>query len=619
MNILHNPMRDPNQKLNFDSRTQFGRLAIVTVLVVGILLPPFYLFVMVQYGAREFPYWDHMATAKQIVEYFDGTLTFHSLLEAQSQARPLFPRLIFIANAALTKWDIRSEYVYIYLTVYGVLAALLAALRRISKDWPNLNVLTTALLISIIACSPVGAMNYYWSLMLLATLSYFCTIVAFLAVSENPFSWRANILAAALGWIAAYSISQGLLVFPVIFMIHQLIAARKFVLNRWSAFWLANLIVCYSLYFPGLTTDVPLPPRPALLDFLGFVAVYIGNPLGSLLWFPHMGAILLRHTIIINGVCGALLLGLTGYTAWRAWPELSARRPEVLIFLALSVFAGACAMLTGLGRANGPEPIAVANSSRYSIFAACMLFGLIFYYAAKLARNEIAFSFWKKALIGFFVIASVVSYFRGIEVYRLTHDDNEWLANVYGPDAEPTDLDRRAYPDASYFDPLRADLLRLGIGPYRRIPQVTAAIYDGALLEAIPIKPGTVITQRFRSAYRVVRSVSFQVVNWGKAPAGYRVRWSAVGLKDGSRTEIGAGSFSTVYLADWQTVTLKLNGSSEASEVEVTLTGEGSAAITNFIGIALYSPGADPFSPAVIDGVPREDGSKVGFRVYYRK
>jgi glucan phosphoethanolaminetransferase (alkaline phosphatase superfamily) len=94
---------------------------------------------------------DHMATAKQIVEYFDGTLTFQSLIEPLNQARPLFPRLTVIANAALTNWDIRSEYVYIYLTVYGTLAALLLTLWRISKEWPRLITLTAALCISIVS------------------------------------------------------------------------------------------------------------------------------------------------------------------------------------------------------------------------------------------------------------------------------------------------------------------------------------------------------------------------------------------------------------------------------------------------------------------------------------
>jgi hypothetical protein len=52
------------------------RRAATAALVAGIFLPPIYLFAMIEYGAITFPYWDHLASAKQIVEYFDGTLTF---------------------------------------------------------------------------------------------------------------------------------------------------------------------------------------------------------------------------------------------------------------------------------------------------------------------------------------------------------------------------------------------------------------------------------------------------------------------------------------------------------------------------------------------------------------
>lgn len=101
--------------------------------------------------------------------------------------------------------------------------------------------------------------------MLITTLSYFCSIVAFLIVSVSPMSAGANLLAVVLAWIASYSISQGLLVFPTMVIAHQLIAPRKFALTRWSVFWIANAIVCYSFYFPGLTNDIPLPRH---LDFL---------------------------------------------------------------------------------------------------------------------------------------------------------------------------------------------------------------------------------------------------------------------------------------------------------------------------------------------------------------
>jgi hypothetical protein len=597
------------------SHTCFLRSAILAVLSVGILLPPLYLLVMIQYGALTFPYWDHMATSKQIIQYFDGMLTFQGLVEPQNQARPLFPRLIFIVNAAFTKWDIRSEFTYIYLTVYGALTALLFALWRVSWDWPRVAVLTTALLISIVACSPVGAMNHYWSLMLIATLSYLCATIALLTVSIHPFSWKSNISAAVLAWVAAYSISQGLFVFPAVFLVQQMAAPNKLRLSRWSLFWLLNLVVCYAVYLPGVTLGDR--PRPTVLDFLVFVAVYIGNPLGSLLWYPDMDVVWLPETSIINGICGILLLGLGGFTTWRAWLELPTKRPETLIFLSFAAYAVACDVVTAWGRASGEYAIPNANSSRYSIFAAFFLFALIYYYAAKYARRDLAFTGRHKAALGVFLAASAVSYVRAIPVYKSAHDDNEWLAEVYGARAETTDLDGRAYPDLVWFNPKRADLHRLGIGPYRSIPVISATIFSGPFVAPVPLLPGTIVKQRFHSIHPIIRSISFPIVTWAKPPSPYRIDWKAVEPDNGAT--LGKGSFATSGLSDWQTVTVMLNGSNEAPDVEVTFSVGGSGAVRNPIGLALYPPGVDASTPAVIDGKAREDGSKVGLRVRYER
>jgi hypothetical protein len=593
----------------------FWRSATVAVLSIGILLPPLYLLVMIQYGALTFPYWDHVATSKQIIQYFDGTLTFQSLVESQNQARPLFPRLIFVANAALTKWDIRSEFTYIYLTVYGAFAALLFALWRVAWDSSCLASLTTALMISILACSPVGAMNHYWSLMLIATLSYLCATIALLAVSIKPFSWKSNISAAVLAWVAAYSISQGLFVFPAVFLVQQMAAPNKLRLSRWSLFWLVNLVICYAVYLPGVTLGDQ--PRPAVLDFLVFVAVYIGNPLGSLLWYPDMDVVWLPETSIINGICGILLLGLGGFTAWRAWSELRTKRPEPRIFLSFAAYALACDIVTAWGRANGEYAIPNANSSRYSIFAAFFLFALIYYYSAKYARREWSFTSWHKAALCIFLFASAVSYVRAIPVYKSAHDDNDWLADVYNMRAETTDLDGRAYPDLTWFNPKRADLHRLGIGPYRSIPPISTAIFSGPFVAPVPLMPGTIVKQRFHSVHPIIRSISFPIVTWAKPLSPYRIHWKVVEL-DTSAT-LGEGSFGTSGLSDWQAVTILLNGSTEARNVEATFSVEGGDAVRNPIGLALYPPGADAATPAVIDGKAREDSSEVGLRIRYER
>jgi hypothetical protein len=587
----------------------------VPLLLCAIVAPPLFLFAMIQYSAILYPYWDHLTDMVQISQYYDGTLTLKSLLEPQQPTRPFFPRLIFVINAVLTKWDIRSEFVYIYLTVYGGFAALLFALWRSSRDWPLHAVLTAALLISIIACSPVGSQNHYWSLMLIATLCYFGSLVALVAISVYPESWPANIVGAMFAWVAAYSLGPGLFLFPAIFLVQQLVAPQLFKPTRWSMFWLCNWIVCYSVYFPGAPFTGSTTPK--LFDFLAFTAVYIGSPFGSLLWFPYMGAIDIPHTTVINAICGTIIIGLTLYTVWRALLERQAKRPETLFFLSVAAYVGASALVTTWGRASGPFAIIGANSSRYSLFSACLLFGLIIYYAGKYARRELIFTTWHKVAVCIFVAASAVSYVRSFPVYKKAHDDNVWLAEVYNPRAAPTDLDTLAYPDFDYFEPKRADMLRLGIGPYRTLAEPKDRIYSGAFVAAEALKPGHVVTQRFQPTLPAVKSISFKLVTWGITPDAYRIVWKVVETKD--QKLLGEGTLATAGIKDWEEVSLRLTGASDGSEIEVSLSADGIDRVEKPVGLALYPPKAKLSSTAEVDRQARADGASVGLTAHYAR
>jgi len=439
--------------------------------------------------------------------------------------------------------------------------------------------------------------------------------MAFLLFSIAPMSWLANAGAAFLGWIGAYSISQGLFVFPVIAIIHLIISQRVSLPSRHFWFWAINMFVCFALYLPG----VPMSngPRPTLEHFLGFVLVYIGSPLGSLLWFPELGAIDIPSTSYINGAAGLGIIFLTIVTAWHLRSHLASRRPEALIFFTFASYAVACTLVTAWGRAFGSYAIAGANSGRYSIFAACFLFGLVFAYAPRLRHNGSKVPIWVKGIYASFVVLSIVSYVRGVAVYRGTHQDNEWLSDVYTLDGTPTVRDLMAFPDEEYMRQVRNDLLRLGIGPYRSVSHPLEAIYSGRFAGAVPFLSGTIIKQRFKTIHPVIRSVSFLVVNWGNAPSHYSIRWNIVGLKGEVRTRIGEGEFWAPDWMDWRTETIRLDRASGQDEFEVTFFTEEGAAVDHAVGLCLFPPGSDPNSPAVIDGKPQKDGNKIGLLVSY--
>jgi hypothetical protein len=414
-----------------------------------------------------------------------------------------------------------------------------------------------------------------------------------------------------LTWIAAYSNSQGLLVFPIMILIHQMVAPTKFVPGKWSVFWIVNLVVCYATYVPG----VPLTggPTPALLDFIAFILVYIGNPLGSLLWFS--ATVAPSNSTFVNGICGVLILGVSVVTACQSLPELQTR-PEARIFNTFAAFTGACAVVTAWGRANGDDAIITAASSRYSIFAACLLYGLIFYYASKFARHEIKFATWHRATLAILLVATTVSYVRAVPVYAAYGSYDEWLAENYSTEIKETETSGKAFPILEFFLARKADLLRLGIGPYRSVAHTKLPIYAGKFVAALPLTPSATISQRFRTKFPVVRSISFQIVTWGNKPTADQVYWKALGRKNDAWATLGEGMFSTSGLSDWKTVTIRMSGSTEAEEVKVSFHVKDTS-VQNPIGLALFASGADPLYPAEINGANREDGGKIGLTVQY--
>ena len=87
-----------------------------------ILFPAIFIFLAIQYSAITVPFWDHIELVKYISSYYDRSLNLSDLWEPHNHTRPLTYRLIFLINAIITDWDIRSEYIYIFLSIYGCFA-----------------------------------------------------------------------------------------------------------------------------------------------------------------------------------------------------------------------------------------------------------------------------------------------------------------------------------------------------------------------------------------------------------------------------------------------------------------------------------------------------------------
>src|SRR4051794_2613884 len=94
-----------------------------------------FLFIMMQLSALTYPFWDHWEQAEAISIYYEkglGAALWHVFTSLSQHTRPITVRLVFLFNAILTRWDVGSEYIYMYIVLAAGLTLHFRIVRRLS-------------------------------------------------------------------------------------------------------------------------------------------------------------------------------------------------------------------------------------------------------------------------------------------------------------------------------------------------------------------------------------------------------------------------------------------------------------------------------------------------------
>jgi len=595
------------------------------LLSVGVALPAAYAFIAIQYGAIVFPYYDHMIYVKFIAAFRDGTLHFWDLFEAEAQTRPFVSRTIMLVNAMMTNWDVRSEFIYIEISIFGVLAAHLLCLRQLSQNLARWPFLLIATIISIFVFSPVGNQNEVWSLMFLSTLANMFVTIMLLMVALRPQSWSVNVGAALLGWLAAYSLSNGIFAIAAVAVTHQLASPRLFAMNRLVIFWLVTLVVLVAVYIPG----VPLNHgTPSLLPGVLFFFMYIGSPLASLLWFPFHFYLEVPPSGLMSGIAGVILvLAVALVAACGGLRDLRAGRPEAFILFSFSFFSLICAVVTSWGRVGIGEDtdlaIRAAMSSRYAIFGTYLVIGLVYYWIIGFARSgaSLAHLPWRGygygLAVALFLGLATMSYVKGAHIYATARDFNYGLANYFPPRGAPTELDVGLFPDVAYARWAKTALYRLGMGPYRLAPQRVVPLTEGASIGAVALTSGTRVTQRFKREHGRLFSLAMPFMSFANTRFKYSINWKVTAIAGVDRRPIAAGTIQGKDLYNWLYIdlkTAKLDVPGDELELEL-LVISNEPATTKLTEVPEFQM-APGLIPVAVDGKPVA-GAALGLRANY--
>ncbi|WP_212758113.1 hypothetical protein [Usitatibacter palustris] len=572
-------------------------------LALAIVSPAIYFIAMTQYSAVTHPHWDHVELARFIVAYYDGTLSFWDLFAPHNHTRPFLYRLIYVANAVLTRWDIRSEYIYMIGVGLATWAVHLWIIVRVIAPGRRLHAAVTAAIAGVLLFSPVGHHNHWWSMMLPLTLANLLMVGAIALLAPHAASWKRNVAAAACAWLATYTLTNGLFVFLVAAMVMQASAVPWRKPGRWAVFWILNLILALALYMPGLPKE-PATGSRGIIELTGFVVAYIGSPLAHLIYFPFKELFRSSNTLIWAAAIGGVVLLVTADALKSGWAGMRRREPAAMVLYLFVGIGLVSAAATAWGRvAFDAHGIGYSIASRYAIFASFPLFGVLYYYAATgapgsylrrgLSLLHLGPRFAACALVVFMGI-SINSYYRGVHIYREANLLDQQLANAFNPEGVPTADDAIVYPDGPAVQALRDKLKKYKLGPYRFARVLNAKLGSATLANAEAITADRIVTQEFRTTHAGLSVLSFQVVTWGKVPTTYTVAWKLRGKNASGWTDLDRGTLNAGELRDWSNVQLSLAAPTapEYREFALDFTAQPGGDTAAPIGIPLFVPQA---------------------------
>ncbi len=314
------------------------------LLLLAAAVPPAGLALLVYFWGVDLPYWDQWALVPMLEEDAAGSLELRDLWRQHNEHRPFFPRLVMIALARLSGWNILWELTANMLLAAVSLTTAVWMFRR--HDAPR--ALSLAAFASLLIFNPSQWENWSWGWAMQIFLNAAAVLAGLGLLAYGRRGTAQLLAAAALGLVATFSFANGLffwlVAYPLVLLPREARRAR-------GAGWTAMTLAVWGLYFhhlevaaaPGLSVDLE-----TLKLYGGYVSLYIGAPL--FFWNGYLA--------LYGGFLALVAFAAVGLLALRR----SAWRPA-LPWICVSLYAIASAVVTAAGRLD--FGLLQALSSRY--------------------------------------------------------------------------------------------------------------------------------------------------------------------------------------------------------------------------------------------------------------
>ena len=348
----NSPREMPARTLKTASQNlQRGLIHLCTLLPFALLVA-----VVARYGVNV-PYWDQWELLPLLQKSFAGTLTLSDLWQQHNEHRIFFPRLIMLALAHLTHWNIRAELVVNVLLGLGIFFAAFTLVRRTFCDTSNPSWWQPMLALLLFSLGQYENWMLGWQLQIF--LNIVCVVAGVLVLTTRPFRLLHLLLALGLGIVATFSFANGIFYWPIGLLVLAVTLRDQRVSK--GAFWsqLAIWMVCMGIAAGAYMYHYQKPAQhPSLLlvlqepiVFCKYFCAYLGGPLLGYLGagynhFPSIPYLLLECDLLV-GLVGLIVFIFAGrrIIVMRMLPFRS-----LLPYAALAAYALCSAAITAVAR-----------------------------------------------------------------------------------------------------------------------------------------------------------------------------------------------------------------------------------------------------------------------------
>ena len=414
-----------------------------------VAAPFLLLLVYVVVYAINGPEWDHVTSAEIFYRWRDGIFDLEYLFRQHNEHRKAVPRLVILGLGLLTRWDNRPEAILHWALMCAAAAVLFAAFRR---DVAPRDSRVSALLLFVPAACLLASPRSYEAL-LGDGFPHYCSILGYIGAlylliyRTGPAAFAG---AALCGLIATFSISNGLLIWPlgVVILLSRMRTdgLRAVPAVVWGTIGAATIAIYFRGYVdPGNHSGpdyVVQEPAKSLAHFL----VTNGSSLA-----PHIRSALAVGFVVVALDAWCLLRVFDDWWRRRQAPPLAA---WLIVTILISVV-----MITlnraGFGVRQGIE-------SRYTGLTVLAPIGIYWCMLARRQQWNVQAPvrvFVTALLLGGFVYASGHAWLIAPE----WHSRKSWMAYMfYTAKNQPDSLLLKLYANADHIRIYSAEMERMG-------------------------------------------------------------------------------------------------------------------------------------------------------------